>query len=459
MHARSRGPFALLGLVAALAAQQEGSGAISHCFSGGVPEQVVVAFCRDVGDAAFDVEWLRLLQQRHEAKGLRAAIVLEHAPRDGEAKWLEGIPFAVDPVGSLRERSIGEGERGNVALFANGQAIGIGSPQHGFAAGVAAFVDGRYDDGRELAAHRDWMQAREEYADQLAAEAVKSLQRLVERRPDDGRRHALLFLCQWQKANDRAAAAATAAAAVARFAEDARSLAAFADLALRATGRDAEFARTLLEPLQAAAERSHGDPSVQLVRLRALVQAGESREVGRLAHGLARRVLSSSSKALQFAEILSSDAEPEVHLELCTRALEAASKFGGEDRALLAVRYLVALRCQRDAKAARELAVDATEREPGRVSVNNEVWRWLVAVDETGRFDELAVAMVERMLEQREALEFFECDTAAMAMARVGRLHEAVELQRLAIQRGGEQPVYQERLEAYQRAARPAAPR
>lgn len=459
MHARPRGSFAVLALVSALAAQQEGGSVLSACFPDGVPERTAVAFCRDAGDAAFEIEWLRQLQARHEGEGLRTAIVLEHAPRDAESKVLEGVAFAVDPVGSLRERSIGAGERGNIALFERERAVGIGSPQHGFAVAVEGFANGRYDDGRELAAHRDWMVAREEYADQLAAESVQSLRRLVERRPADGRLRGLLFLCQWQKAEDRAAATATATAAVEALAADPRAFAAFADLALRAAGRDAEFARTMLQPLQSAVESSHGDLFVQLVRLRALVVAGESREVGRLAHGLARRALASPRGALVFAETLSSDAEPEVHRELCTRALEAAAKSGSEDRSLLAVRYLVALRCQRDEKTARELSVDATEREPGRVSVNNEVWRWLVGVDETGRFDDLAVAMVERMLEQREALEFFECDTAAMAMARVGRHREAAELQRLAIQRGGEQPVYQERLEAYQRAARPASPR
>lgn len=459
MGPRRRGTFAALVLVAAAAAQAEERSALEQCFPSGVPRFAVVAFCRDVGEASLEVEWLRKVQERHAGAGVRCAVVLAESPRESDGKLLAGLGVGVEVVPNLRQRAVGDGERGLVALFAEGSPVGAGSPAHGFAAAVASLVAGRHDDGRALEAHRSWVQVREEYADLLAKESVQRLAREVQRHPWDGCRRGLLFLCQWQKAGDRAAAQQTAVDAARELAEDPRAYAAFADLALRSTGRDAVFARSLLEPLAKAAEASGGDVRVQLARLRALVQADEGREVGRLAHGLARRATATPASALQFAEILSSASEPAVHLELCTRALAAARSGEADARFLRAVGHAVAARCEGDAHKARELATEAAEHEPGRVSVNNEIWRWLVGVEELGRFDGFAMALTERLLEQRAALEFFECDTAAFAMARAGRFREAVELQQLAIDRGGDLPIYRERLETYEQAVKPAAPR
>ncbi len=54
------------------------------------------------------------------------------------------------------------------------------------------------------------------------------------------------------------------------------------------------------------------------------------------------------------------------------------------------------------------------------------------------------------MLEQKEGMDYFEFDTAALAMFLVGRFAEAVSLQETAIEKGGKgNPEYTERLNRY----------
>ena len=76
-----------------------------------------------------------------------------------------------------------------------------------------------------------------------------------------------------------------------------------------------------------------------------------------------------------------------------------------------------------------------------------------------GRYDAFAAGLAERLLEQRELMDYFMFDTAALAMFLAGRVDEAVTLQTTAIDKGGKgNPEYTERLQRY-KARMPAAPR
>jgi hypothetical protein len=67
------------------------------------------------------------------------------------------------------------------------------------------------------------------------------------------------------------------------------------------------------------------------------------------------------------------------------------------------------------------------------------------------------VGLVERMLEERDSMEYFEFDTAALAMFLVGRITDAVELQELALKKGGKGIAeYEERLARYKAHVSPA---
>src|SRR5262245_39663712 len=248
-------------------------------------------------------------------------------------------------------------------------------------------------------------------------------------------------------------ATATATAALAALTDDPRALAAFADLALRGALQPRALAGRLQAPLSAAAATCPDDLCILLARLRALVHTGNGREVGRAAQQLARKVEGVGAAALEFVEILTHDAEPQVHRDLGARALGAARPGDVDARSLAAVRYAQALRCERNAVAAREIACDYLDHLAGRAVVNNEAWELLTALPSCGRFDAFALALAERMLEQRDALEPFELDTAALAMFRNGRGDEAIELQAAAVERSGGDSTYRDRLERYRAAA------
>mgnify|MGYP000571783451 FL=1 len=65
--------------------------------------------------------------------------------------------------------------------------------------------------------------------------------------------------------------------------------------------------------------------------------------------------------------------------------------------------------------------------------------------------------MQQRMLEKQSSMDYFEFDTAALAMFLVGRVADAVELQELAIEKGGKGSTeYEERLASYKAHLVPA---
>ena len=428
-------------------------------FGSDLPASSVVGFYRDLAEAALDAPLLLDLKHRHGDAGLRCAVVVTQLLPGSESKALLELTVVADARAALAADSIGTGERGNLAFFRRDRLVAAVDPRRGLLAEAAALVAGKLDAAASERDDEEWLLLRRDLTDLPGERALEALQRCVARRPGCGLARGALFAVQQQKLADPAGSVATSAAAVVALANEPRALAAFASLALRSTGRDTEYAQTLVKSLAVAAAAHPDDLHVQLTRLRALVKAGEGRDVGRLAHQLARRVERVPMLALEYVEILTGDELPEVHRELAARALRSAEDRGADPRTLSAVQFLYWLRCEGSAPRAREIGVDALEREPGRVSINNEAWRWLTDLDTTGRFDAFALVLVLRMLEQKPALEFFECDTAAMALFRAGRVREAIELQQLAIARGGDGPIYRERLGCYQRALRPAAPR
>jgi hypothetical protein len=73
-----------------------------------------------------------------------------------------------------------------------------------------------------------------------------------------------------------------------------------------------------------------------------------------------------------------------------------------------------------------------------------------------GRYDWFAAGLVEELLGGSAALDYFELDTAALAMFLVGRVTEAVDYQRAALREGGrEEAAYRDRLARYEAFAAP----
>ena len=284
-------------------------------------------------------------------------------------------------------------------------------------------------------------------------------QQLLAHEPADGFAWGVLYLAQAEMLVDRAAASEVLGRAVLALTDEPQALGAFADLVLRGSPNDPALGRELVPPLTAAAVTVVDDLSVQLARLRALVRAGGGREVGRSSQRLARRIEQDWRLALEFVDILTKDRLAAVYKDLCQRVLTLAAERGADPRLLAAAQYVVALHVDEDPARAERIAADYFATIGSRVQMNNDAWYLMTESATRGRFDGFALAMVERMLEQRAAMDYFEFDTAALAMFRAGRVDEAIELQTVAIDKGGRgNGVYQERLQRY-RAAAGATPR
>jgi hypothetical protein len=245
--------------------------------------------------------------------------------------------------------------------------------------------------------------------------------------------------------------------ALADLAKEPRPFAAFVDLALRGDPRRPGLAATLEPNVHAAAAAAPNDVAVQLAWLRALVQCGNAREVGRQSMKLRKLAMSTPSSCLDFASILVQDKDAPVHRDLATMALDKAESLHADARQLTAGRYAVAVRCANDAEAGRKLLDKYLEEKEQLVSINNDCWYMMTELPTMGRCDVFAAALADRMLDQKDNMDSFEFDTTALAMFLVGRTTEAVTLQETAIEKGGKgNPDYEERLRRYKAGVGPA---
>jgi hypothetical protein len=416
---------------------------------------------RDAASFRSDAPYLSDLQRRFDEKGLKVVAVVPEAPTDKETGWAT-CRIVVDPKGDTATTWFGaDGPPGHViAVDQKGRVMFCGRPESGLVDAVESTLAGRQDVAREMAALAARFELASSFDDIEAAVVKPQLEAALAHAPRDGALLGLLYLTQATKFSDSEAAAKVRELALSRLAAESRPLAAFADLALRGDVQPVALARELVGPLQTMAKAAPEDVAVQLACLRALVLAGESREVGRHAMRMQRVVLGSADSCLDFVSILLRDADAVIHRDVAMRVLTKAEELKAPTRLVSAARYGVLLRCAEDhagAKAVMDTYLGDTDQQ--RVSMNNDCWYLMTELPTMGRYDWFAAGLAERMLEQRGAMDYFEFDTVALAMFLVGRVDEAVELQGTAIDKGGKgNPEYVERLRRYQARAG-AAPR
>lgn len=424
---------------------------------GAAPATIVVLAASTAG-AVRDAGPLRAALAAHADRGLAAVVVLPVAPA-GPPPELQGLDVCVDAASAVRRGYGLPGPDGSWLLLQGGSVRSLGVPANGIDAAVAEALDGTLDAAAEDELRRRRDALLESFDDTATEEARAEARWLVAQRSTDGVAWALAFLVDAELACDPAAATATLQRALAALAAAPRPLAHCCETVLCSRPLPPERAAAIATALQPVAAAHEDDLVVQLAFLRALVAAGRAREVARTAHRLARRVPRDPELALTFATILAGDDPAAVHKDLVARVLRETDVAGVAPRLVAATRYVVALRCDEEPGAAADIARTYVDDTMGRVVINNDAWYFMTEHGTRGRHDEFALALVERMLQQRSAMDYFEFDTAALAMFRNGRLREAVELQRTAIENGGkEQPAYRERLARY-RAAAAAAPR
>lgn len=405
-----------------------------------------------------DADWLDELQQRFGARGVRCVAVVDAAP---VAKALAHSSVVEDEGQRTRARwdvGIGDG-RHVVVVDRTGLVLFQGGLDGDVVAAIQAAVDGNFDPARaaRAAGLRTWVQGA--FDDLGGAEVQQQLDELLEVYPEDGLVWGLAYANAELQIGDRERAAQLRRRALERLGNTSRPLAVFVDFALRCATQPAALAKDFAAALQPATAAAPRDPLVQLAFLRALVLADRGREVGRHAARTARLVQSSAEDCLAFAAILTQASLPQAHRDLGEQAVQRAEALGAPVVVVAPAKYLVARYCAEDAAQAK-VVFDAYAEQVGAGSLNDACWYLMTELPSLGRYDRFALALAERMLEQRDTMAFNEFDTAAFAMHRVGRHREAVELQELALQRGGTgTPAYEERLARYREATPPAVGR
>lgn len=410
---------------------------------------------------ASDGDYLSDLQRRFGERGLVVVGVVGDAKADGRERWPGCRVVADDEQATSREWTEGwvgdpdDGSPWNVLLVdRDGVVRFLGGAESGLVDAIEATLAGRDVAAGEAAAFTLRQNLLAGF-DDATAEFVTPLTEAVAHAPHDGLLRGLLYLVQATKANDADAAKKVLQESLTGLSGEVRPLAVFCDLALRGDARRPGLAAAIKPVLHPAAASAPNDVVVQLAFLRSLVLLGDAREVGRQSMKLKKLATATAASCLEFATILTLDANAPVHKDLATLALDKAATLGADARLLAAARYGVAVRCAgEDGKAVLEAYLKDTEL---RASLNNDCWYFMTKLPTMGRYDVFAAGLAERMLEQKEGMDYFEFDTAALAMFLVGRSADAVALQETAIQKGGRgNPEYVERLQRYKNGQQPA---
>ncbi|MBL8753635.1 MAG: hypothetical protein JNK15_10060 [Planctomycetes bacterium] len=432
------------------------------------PKCTVYAFyTRTGGLPAFaqQGDYLALLQRRFAERGLVVVAAVPAAPTAGQTAW-QGCRIVCDEGQAVTRSWFGDDADGGHGVVALPLPIGVvdrrgvvrflGTPAAGLVDAIEAVLDGR----DTLPAERTAAALRVDLVagfDDSTAAAAEPLAEVVQHASRDGLARGLLYLVLATKKNDGPAAAKFLQESLAALADEPLPLAAFADLALRGDPRRAGLAGFVRDALKPAAAAAPADTFVQLAWLRALVLAGDDREVGRQSMKLRKAVTATAADCLDFASILAQAGNAPVHRDLASMALDKAAALAVDLRQLAAARYVVAARCANDVETQKRLLDEYLKDTEMRVSLNNDCWYLMTELATMGRYDAFAAGLAERMLEQKDGMDYFEFDTAALAMFLCGRFGEAVTLQETALEKGGkDNPEYRERLDRYKAAAAPA---
>ena len=421
--------------------------------SGSTPACSVWAFYSQLPHLlSADSSYLSQLQARYVARDVRVVAVVQDREQAGIDGW--GNCSIVLDEGAHTEMAwvvTSDESRANVLVRAkDGTVLFFGHPGAGLVDAIERALDDRFDleTAERAAAIRAQMPAM--FDDALGSETVAMLAPLVAAYPRDGLLSGLLYLTLATKSNDDQAAEECLLEATARLVDDAQPLAVFADLVLRGDAKRESVVCTLRGPIAKAAASAKWDPAVQLAYLRVLIMAGDGPEAGRQAMRCRKVVMQTAVGCLDYATLLARDESPQIHADLAGLALAQAAKLGADARLLAAAKYTVALLCGGDKQAAQGVIDEYLKDQGMRVGINNDSWHLMTELATMGRYDHFAAGLVERLLEERGAMEHFEFDTAALAMFLVGRIEDAFELQSVALEiGGGGVPDYEERLARY----------
>lgn len=451
------------GAVPAARAQRDAAGVggveASSPSVGAAAVTLVARYGRAAARLRGDVDFLDGLAARYAGRGLRVvAVVADAASARGAA--LHGAEVREQGELRLAEARVGvpPSPRDYVAVIdADGDVLFRGAPGCGVEDMLERALSGDWDPDDEGRA-ASWRRQLVDSFDELAGEAtIAVLEPLAAACPRDGLLNGILYLTYATKANDPDAARRLRGRAARAMSGSPRALAVFADLALRGDPRRAEVWRDLRSALERAGELAPTDPFVQRALLRARIAGGDDRAAGRLAMQRRAVMTATAHGCLDFASLLAGAETPMIYRDIAEQAVSRAAALGAEPRLLSAARYIVRLRCGEDVSGAGEVLQRYRAEQGEFYRLNSDAWRFLTQVGSMGRYDWFAAGLVDELLHGAEVLDYFELDTAALAMFLVGRFQEAVDLQRAALREGGqEEAAYRDRLVRYEASVAPA---
>ena len=103
-------------------------------------------------------------------------------------------------------------------------------------------------------------------------------------------------------------------------------------------------------------------------------------------------------------------------------------------------------------RAATTLAKVVEQTGDDMNQLNRTAWELMTGKETAGKFDEAALAYVQRMQASGNTLDARQLDTAAFAHFLNGKIDQAVTLQQQAIEQGGRDDDYRRRLRTYEAA-------
>ena len=408
-------------------------------------------FC--YGDARFDFRdhrsWIEDLGKRHRDAGLSVVVAL---PKDA-ARTLS----AEQPAFVVAELDLDDEGAAGAARFC--------LQQKGSTEAIRCSVE-RARDRIEAALAGDLMRTSPGEADELLDSLLSAIgdgviardyvAHCVKALPHSGEARALQMLEAWWKRGDYDGARAAFDAAMQQIDGDAVALVGFADLALRGDRIDDRIAKTLVVSLAQCAAAAPDGPATQLVYLRALLRAGQTRLAQRLVDRMPSILGDDAEANLRLAETCMEAADPLLFRAAAEAAIArvAASGRREHDRHRFAASYVILARCGASAEQRSELLAKYRE-EVGdfRGSPNNDAWFLMTDLSSMGRYDVFALALMEEMAQRDgDALDPAYRDTLALAAFGSGQVERAAQLQRIALEQGRLGEGYAERLARYEAA-------
>ncbi|MBK8097275.1 MAG: hypothetical protein IPK26_09215 [Planctomycetes bacterium] len=421
------------------------------------PKFVIVSFANDLTELREQAPWLDELQARHRDEGVLVVAVLPEKPDAGAERLGTAFALGHGELANLRQPAAGafEPER-TVVCDPAGTALWAGEPGDGLTDALRLARAGRVTDVAVWAGLRTQLRDDFENSDDQS----QALRTILTDCPHDGFSWGALYLSALWFAGDLEAAATIAKDALKAIDTDGAGLLTFADLVLRGNPHDQALAEQLALVLAPVAAVARENASAQLTWLRAQLRADRTREAARLAQTLPK-LLTRPGDQLRFATLLASAREPLMFKDLAQQAVTRAKATVGDSdlaqaqRQRFAAEYAVARRCLGDAKAAADvLAAYQKSRAFTELyeDLNNDAWYAVTALPTMGHHDQLALGLVEALVQQEGAgLSFGNRDTVALVLFLNGQIDAAIEHQQQASEQGGNQKEYVARLQRYER--------